>query len=170
MKRGRVDTKTICGGKALAQYLAQVVVAKQHHEKDQIEELKAKLERQKVLAKKLRLNTGQFLSYQCCNKCGALIGEDLATTIYCIEHGRFCMEKCSYQGESCPSCWHLCGYFSGCTNDVKTIDRVTAFECVKCHTILCNDHMEYCRWCGDAFCFASECAKKHEGECGRKKK
>jgi hypothetical protein len=50
MKRGRVDTKDIPGGRGLAQYVAQVVLSHMHQQESELKILEKKVQRQqKVL-------------------------------------------------------------------------------------------------------------------------
>lgn len=165
-KRVKIDTKEIPGGKALAQYVAQVMVAHQHQQKDELKRFKTKIERQQALVRHFNPgpNNGNL---KFCKQCGFGIQAGAEYTNFCAMHGYFCKDCCAKNGK-CKSCWFSCCY-DGC----EVLFQITGpknegFICNVCKTDICDDHTEYCRYCAVPLCFEKEhCKLKHIKKCER---
>jgi hypothetical protein len=164
-KRVKVDTKDIPGGKALAQYVAQVVVAHQHQQKNELKRLKTKIERQKTLVRYFNPAGNGKLRF--CRQCGFGIQDNAEYATFCAVHGTFCKDCCSKNGK-CKSCWFSCRY-DGCEAVFElTHPGDKGYICNVCQTDICDDHTEYCRYCAVPLCIEKEqCKLKHIKKCER---
>lgn len=169
------STSQIPGGRALAQYVAHVVVTNQRRE---WEPLRSVVEGNK---KRLRQDRGNiFNGARCCVTCTRL--EDRQTFNTC-PGGCNCYQCDTCRAtKACETCSRKC-QFKGCS--VRMLIAGTSLEsqteksrrqCIICSVICCPKHSQYCPGCGCTICWhpteksmSDSCVKKHDCQEKREK-
>lgn len=176
MKRG-LDGEVIPGGRAFATHVAHrlVVFQKLHYER-----VRAKLERQRKalqadFERKKNQNPYQKQSTdpqsEPCRGCWFVLHRsELETCQGNGAHGKFCAD-CRHDGMCTKECALRCDA-PGCQNWVVGTSQPCAL-CIVCDSVVCAQHLQYCRYCGTELCeiqhegWTATCEQKHS--CPRKR-
>lgn len=157
---------SIPGGKALARYVAGIVVAHQRHHWEAIRQVH---EQNLKLA---QVTSGALHAYiRMCVMCGKLSKEGEKYEPCSGGCGRLQCAAC-HVSIACDKCAVKC-HFPDCkqrmilTNkDRKPVPGAERRSCIVCKTKCCSFHSQYCPGCGDTLCWHAQdkitCVSKHD--------
>lgn len=165
----------IPGGKALATYVCQVIVANQKHAWEPVKKVY-----DANLAHVKSKSFGRMTVFAC-HGCGKICDSYMngnTTVVPCKTNcGRFCCKTCCPE-EFCAVCslhctWSDCKKLMTC----KDGDFEVTAKCASCDKPLCLTHKQFCKACGRALCWhpdeadlVSMCVEKHDCQEAKNKK